>query len=67
MRELQRGNQPTISVYADASYMLYYKQIFTSVKVSATYFNVGVDVNELYHRVKFQYKPLKKLSLLSQK
>ncbi|EIW93609.1 ABC-2 family transporter protein [Capnocytophaga sp. oral taxon 412 str. F0487] len=43
-RDLQRGEQPTISVYADASYMLYYKQILTAAKVSATYLNAGVEV-----------------------
>ena len=43
-RDLQRGEQPTISVYADASYMLYYKQILTATKVSATYLNAGVEV-----------------------
>ena len=43
-RDLQRGEQPTISVYADASYMLYYKQVLTATKVSATYLNAGVEV-----------------------
>ena len=43
-RDLQRGEQPTISVYADASYMLYYKQVLTAAKVSATYLNAGVEV-----------------------
>ena len=43
-RDLQRGEQPTISVYADASYMLYYKQILTAANVSATYLNAGVEV-----------------------
>ncbi len=58
MRELQRGNQPTISVYADASYMLYYKQIFTSVKISATYFNVGVDVKRTLSQGKIPVQAL---------
>ena len=43
-RDLQRGEQPSISVYADASYMLYYKQILTAAKVSATYLNAGVEM-----------------------
>jgi len=42
--DLQRGEQPTISVYVDASYMLYYKQVLTATKVSATYLNAGVEV-----------------------
>ena len=43
-RNLQRGEQPSISVYADASYMLYYKQILTAAKLSATYLNAGVEM-----------------------
>ena len=43
-RDLQRGEQPSISVYADASYMLYYKQILTAAKVSATYLNAGIEM-----------------------
>ena len=43
-RDLQRGEQPSISVYADASYMLYYKQILTVAKLSATYLNAGVEM-----------------------
>nr|WP_314559669.1 ABC transporter permease [uncultured Capnocytophaga sp.] len=43
-RDLQRGEQPVISVYADASYMLYYKQVLTAAKVSATYLNAGVEL-----------------------
>ena len=43
-RDLQRGEQPSISVYADASYMLYYKQVLTATKISATYLNAGVEM-----------------------
>jgi len=43
-RDLQHGEQPSISVYADASYMLYYKQVLTAAKVSATYLNAGVEM-----------------------
>jgi putative transport-related membrane protein len=43
-RSLQRGEQPSLSVYADASYMLYYKQVLTAAKLSATYMNVGVEM-----------------------
>lgn len=42
-RSLQRGEQPSLSVYADASYMLYYKQVLTAAKLSATYMNAGVE------------------------
>lgn len=47
-RDLQRGEQPSISVYADASYMLYYKQILTAAKVSATYLNAGVEMKRTF-------------------
>ena len=43
-RDLQRGEQPSISVYADASYMLYYKQVLTAAKLAATYLNAGVEM-----------------------
>ena len=43
-RKLQRGEQPSISVYADASYMLYYKQVLTAAKLAATYLNAGVEM-----------------------
>lgn len=43
-RDLQRGEQPAISVYADASYMLYYKQVLTAAKLSAVYLNAGVEM-----------------------
>jgi len=43
-RALQRGEQPSISVYADASYMLYYKQVLTAAKMGATYLNAGVEL-----------------------
>ncbi|ATA92181.1 ABC transporter permease [Capnocytophaga canimorsus] len=43
---LQRREQPFISVYADASYLLYYKQILTAVKTSAAYLNVGIQIKK---------------------
>ena len=43
-RDLQRGEQPSISVYTDASYMLYYKQVLTAAKISVTYLNAGVEM-----------------------
>ncbi len=45
-KSLQRGEQPTVSVYADASYMLYYKQIVTAVKTSVTYLNAGIQIKK---------------------
>ena len=49
-RDLQRGEQPVISVYADASYMLYYKQVLTAAKVSATYLNAGSSLSAPQHK-----------------
>ncbi|MFK8285932.1 ABC transporter permease [Capnocytophaga canimorsus] len=43
---LQRGEQPFISVYVDASYLLYYKQILTAVKTSAAYLNAGIQIKK---------------------
>ncbi|GIM57585.1 membrane protein [Capnocytophaga canimorsus] len=43
---LQRGKQPFISVYTDASYLLYYKQILTAVKTSAAYLNAGIQIKK---------------------
>lgn len=45
-KNLQRGQQPTISVYADASYILYYKQVATAVKLAVSYMNAGVQVKK---------------------
>lgn len=45
-QRLQRAEQPFISVYADASYLLYYKQILTAVKTSAAYLNAGIQIKK---------------------
>lgn len=45
-RRLQRGEQPTLSVYADASYMLYYKQIVTAAKTAVGYMNAGIQLKK---------------------
>lgn len=45
-RDLQRGEQPVVSVYADASYMLYYKQVLTSSKVSIAFMNAGIQMKK---------------------
>ncbi|PIE99659.1 MAG: ABC transporter permease [Polaribacter sp.] len=45
-RKLQRGEQPAISVYADASYMLYYKQIVTAIQKTVGYMNAGVQLKK---------------------
>lgn len=45
-REVQRNSSPAVSVYADASYMLYYKQILTSVKTAIGYMNAGVQMKK---------------------
>ncbi|MGI9527601.1 MAG: ABC transporter permease, partial [Weeksellaceae bacterium] len=45
-RDLQKGNQPVISIYADASYILYYKQIVTATQTAATYLGAGVNLKK---------------------
>lgn len=45
-KDLQRGEQPVVSVFTDASYLLYYKQVLTATKMSATYMNVGVQLKK---------------------
>ncbi len=45
-KKLQRGEQPTVSVYADASYVLYYKQVVTAVKKSVGFLNAGIQVKK---------------------
>lgn len=46
-RKLQRGEVPSISVYCDASYMLYYKQFLTSVTASIGTYSAQIEVNKL--------------------
>ena len=46
-RKLQQGNVPSVSVYCDASYMLYYKQMLTSVTTSVGTFSAEVEVNKM--------------------
>ncbi len=46
-RKLQQGGKPGISVYCDASYMLYYKQLLTSVTTAVGTFSAEVEINKL--------------------
>lgn len=46
-RKIQRGEVPSISVYCDASYMLYYKQFLTSVTASIGTYSAQIEVNKL--------------------
>lgn len=45
-KDLQRGEQPVISVFTDASYLLYHKQVLTATKVSAAYMNAGIQLKK---------------------
>lgn len=45
-RDVQRNTSSAVSVYADASYILYYKQILTSVKKAVGYMNAGVQLKK---------------------
>lgn len=46
-KKVSRGMRPAISVYADASYMLYYTQVFKAVKTAVGYMNVGIEIKKL--------------------
>lgn len=45
--ELFHNNQPVVSLYCDASYILYYKQIYKGVKMATSYLNAGVNTQKL--------------------
>ncbi|WP_128330869.1 ABC transporter permease [Apibacter sp. HY039] len=46
-KKIQKGEVPALSVYCDASYMLYYKQMLTAVTSSAGTFSAGIEINKL--------------------
>lgn len=46
-KELLHNNQPVVSLYCDASYILYYKQIYKAVKMATSYLNAGVSSQKL--------------------
>ncbi len=46
-RELQKGDVPAISVYGDASYMLYYKQTLTAVMQSVGTLSGQVEIKKM--------------------
>ncbi|MDW5290257.1 ABC transporter permease [Formosa sp. PL04] len=45
-KDLRRGRQTTISTYADASNMLFYKEILGDVTVTTGYFNAGIAIKK---------------------
>lgn len=46
-RDLNRQSQPSVSVYADASYILYYKQVYKAVSLTVNYLNAGIELKQL--------------------
>lgn len=46
-RDLNRQAQPSVSVYADASYILYYKQVYKAVSLTVSYMNAGIELKQL--------------------
>jgi ABC-2 type transport system permease protein len=46
-RALVRGQQPTIGAYADASYILVYRQVLTGLSAAAGTFSAGVEIRRL--------------------
>ena len=45
-KDLRRGRQTTITTYADASNMLFYKEIIGDVTVTTGYFNAGIAIKK---------------------
>ncbi len=43
-RDLNRKDGPAVSVYADASYILYYKQVYKAAAIALSYMNAGVEL-----------------------
>lgn len=46
-KDLFRHKSPTVSVYCDASYMLYYRQVLRAVTLATTYMNKGIELKTL--------------------
>lgn len=46
-KNLQRGNTPTVSVYTDAAFMLYYKQVLTAAKYAVLYMDAGIEIKKI--------------------
>jgi ABC-2 type transport system permease protein len=46
-RDLNRQAQPSVSVFADASYILYYKQVYKAMSLVVSYMNAGVEIKKL--------------------
>ncbi|WP_111709377.1 ABC transporter permease [Lutibacter citreus] len=45
-KDLRRGRQTTITTYADASNMLFYKEVIGDVTVATGYFNAGIVIKK---------------------
>lgn len=46
-RDLNRQDQPSVSVFADASYILYYKQVYKAMSLVVSYMNAGIEIRKL--------------------
>lgn len=46
-RDLQKNNHPSISIYCDASYMLYYKQLYISAVTTIKSFGYQVGIKNM--------------------
>lgn len=49
-RDLNRQAQPAVSVFADASYILYYKQVYKAMSLVTAYMNAGIEIQKLNAR-----------------
>lgn len=45
--DVRKGRQADVAVHADASYMLYYRQVLTAVTYVNAYYSAGIDLKKL--------------------
>ena len=45
--DLQKSLVPTVSVYTDGAFMLYYKQVLTAANYSVAYMGAGVEIKKI--------------------
>lgn len=67
-KDLRRGRQTTITTYADASNMLFYKKVLEDVSITTGYFNAGIVIKKSMAKgssmdlAKKNYSPIQPIS-----
>uniref|UniRef100_UPI0039A50EAB ABC transporter permease n=1 Tax=Ornithobacterium rhinotracheale TaxID=28251 RepID=UPI0039A50EAB len=46
-KKLQKAQQPSVSVYTDGAYVLYYKQVLTAAKYATAYMSAGIEIKKI--------------------